>query len=126
MLFQLEPVRPAVLNRVTQTMQRADAGIAAPGKYQPGHAAHADELIVNEIRRHADERQSFPALTDNLVAGGMGNKMREALERDGVAVADGGLDSFGERGNTRHAGYFQVTGPYLRLAYRQGQMAIAA
>ena len=53
------------------------------------HAAHADELVVDEIGRHADQREPFAALPDDLVARGMGNEMREALKRDGVAIADG-------------------------------------
>ena len=89
MLFQFELVRPAVLDGVSQAMQRADAGIAAPRKNQLGDAAHADELIVNEVRGHADQREPFAALTDDLVAGGMRNEMGEALKRDGVAIADG-------------------------------------
>ena len=57
MFFQFELVRPAVLDCVAQAMQRADAGIAAPGKHQLGDAAHADELVVDEIRRHPDQRE---------------------------------------------------------------------
>ena len=89
MLFQLELLRPSVFDCVSQTVQRADAGIAAPGENQLADAAHADELIVNEVRRHPDQRQPLAALTDNLVARSMRDKMSETLKRDGVAVADG-------------------------------------
>ena len=65
-------------------------------------AAHADHLIVDEIRRHADQRQVFASLADDLVAGGMRNEMGEPLQSHGIAIANGGFDGFGERGNTRH------------------------
>ena len=52
--------RPAVLHRVAQAMQRSHAGIAAPGKLQLRGAAGADQLIVNQVRRHADQRQVAP------------------------------------------------------------------
>ena len=36
-------------------VQRADARIAAPGEHQLGGAAHADQLVVDEIGRHAHQ-----------------------------------------------------------------------
>ena len=45
---------PSILHRVAQPVQRADARIAAPGKLELRDAARADQLIVNQIRRHAD------------------------------------------------------------------------
>ena len=53
-------------------MQRADAGIAAPGEHELVDAAHADELVVDQVRRHADQRQALALLADHLVAGGEG------------------------------------------------------
>ncbi len=52
-------------------------------------AAHADQLVVDQVRRHADQRQMLAALADDLVAGGMRNEMGEAFQRHRVAVADG-------------------------------------
>src|SRR5262245_59281235 len=46
MLLDREWAGPAVLDRVAQPVQRADAGIAAPGEDEPLGAAHADELVV--------------------------------------------------------------------------------
>ena len=123
MLLDFELVRPAVLDRVAETMQRADARIAAPGKHQLVGAAHADELVVDQVRRHADQRQVLAALADDLVAGGMGNEMGEAFHRHRVAVADGGLDGFGERRNTRHARLLPGCGTVFTAGHRQGQMA---
>ena len=46
--------------------------------------------------------RSLAALADDLVAGGMRDQMGEAFDGDGVAIADVGLNRFGERGNSRH------------------------
>ena len=89
MLFQFELVRPAVLDRVAQAMQRADARIAAPGKNQLVDAAHADELVVDQVRRHADQRQTLAALADDLMGGGMRDQVGETFQRHRVAVANG-------------------------------------
>jgi len=89
MLFQLELVRPAIFNGITQAVQRTDAGIATPGKDQFGHTAHADELIVNEVRRHPDQSEPFAALPYDLVARSVRDQVREALERNCVAIANG-------------------------------------
>jgi len=45
-------------------------------------------LIVDQIRRHADQVQAAPLLADDLVAGGKRNQVRETLECDALAVAD--------------------------------------
>src|SRR5512143_460778 len=103
MLFELELVRPAVLDCVAQPMQRPDARVPAPGKDQLGAATHPDPLIVDEIGRHPDQSQSLTALTDDLVAGGMRNEMGEALQGDRVAILDSRFYGFGERGNPRHS-----------------------
>ena len=104
MFLDFELVRPAVFDRVAQAMQRADAGIAAPGENELFRAAHADELIVEQIRRHPDQGEMLSALADHLMAGGVRNEMGEAFHRHHVAVADDGLDGLGERQNTRHCG----------------------
>ena len=89
MLLDLERLRPAILDRVAQAVQRADAGIAAPGEDELVDAAHADELVVDQVRRHADQRQVLAALADDLVAGGVRDQVGEPLHRHGVAIADG-------------------------------------
>ena len=86
-LLELERRRPAVLDRVAEPVQRADAGVAAPREDELARAAHPDQLVVDDVRRHPDERQVAPLLPDQLVARGVRDQMREALERDGVAVA---------------------------------------
>jgi hypothetical protein len=55
-------------------------------------AAHPDQLVVDEVRRHPDEREVAPALTDELVACGVRDQVREAFERDRVAVVHEQLD----------------------------------
>ena len=85
-LLDLERRRPAVLDRVAQPVQRADARVAAPREDELARAAHPDQLVVDHVRRHPDERQVAPALPDQLVAGGVRDQVGEALERDDVAV----------------------------------------
>ena len=77
-------------------MQRADARVAAPRKHELRGAAGTDKLIVNEIRRHPDEREIATALADHLVTGRKRDQMRKALHGDDIAVVkgvfDGGLE----------------------------------
>ena len=79
--------RPPVLDGVAQPVQRADAGIAAPGEREPARAAHADHLVVDQVRRHAHEVQVATTLPDDLVPGRERDQVREAFERDAGAVA---------------------------------------
>ena len=101
-LFQFKLVRPSVLDGVAQPMQRADARVPTPRKDELGDATHPDQLVVDKVGRHSDQRQILAALADDLVAGSVRNEMREAFQSDGVAIMDGGFDGFRERGNSRH------------------------
>ena len=85
-LLDLERLRPALLDRVAQPVQRADARVAAPGEDQLAHAAHADQLVIDQIGRHPRHGQPAPPLANDLMAGGEGDQMCEALEHDIVAV----------------------------------------
>ena len=87
-LLELERPRPAVLDRVAQPVERADARVAAPREDELPRTAHADHLVVDDVGRHPDELEVAPPLPDQLVTGRMRDQVREALERDGVAVAD--------------------------------------
>src|SRR5690348_12634503 len=83
-------------------MERADARVAAPREDQLARAAHADELIVDQVGGHADEREIALALADDLVPRGEGDEMREPLERDGAPVGDVGGDRVVEGEELRH------------------------
>ena len=87
-LLELERRGPAALDRVAEAVEAADARVAAPGEDEAAGAAHADHLVVDHVGRHPHEREIAPPLTDDLVAGRERNKVRESLQRDGVAVAD--------------------------------------
>ena len=95
-LFQLQRPGPGVLHRITEPVQRADAGIAAPGEDQPAHAAGADELVVDHVRGHPDQREVAALLPDHFVPGGERNEVGEAFHGHGVAVMNGRGDGFGE------------------------------
>ena len=95
-LFELKRRRPVVLHRVAQAMQRADAGVAAPREDEFFRAAHADQLVVDQIGRHADQRQPLPSLADRLMPGSEGDQMRKPLHGDAVAVVEVAADRIGE------------------------------
>ena len=76
-------------------MQRAHTRIATPGEGQPVGASHADHLVVDQVRRHADEVQVAPALPDDLVPCREGNQVGEALQRHALAVTNMTLDGIG-------------------------------
>jgi hypothetical protein len=87
MLLDRQRSRPAIFYSVAQPVERADARIAAPRKGQLFRRAHADQLVVDEVRRHADQLQPLAALADDLVRGREWDEMREALHRHAVAIA---------------------------------------
>ncbi len=95
-LLELKRLGPAVLHRVAQPMQRPDAGIAAPGKDELLRRPDADQLVVDQVRRHADQRQPLLLLADDLVPRGEGDQMREAFHGDAVAIVHVAPDRLGE------------------------------
>jgi hypothetical protein len=102
-LFDLQRPWPAVLDRVPEPVQRADAGIAAPGKDQLAGAARADHLVVDDVGGQPDQGEVAPALADDLVAGGDRDEVGESLERDRVAVVDEFGDGFPQGYDLRHS-----------------------
>ncbi len=103
MLLELERRGPVVLDGVAKPVQRADAGVPAPREHELARAAHSDQLVVDDVGRHADECQVAPLLPDQLVAGRMRDQVREPLERDDVAVVHEVPNRVGERNDLRHA-----------------------
>jgi len=84
-LLQLEAGFRA-LGDATDGIEAAHARVAEPAEDQlPGHSRR-HHLVVNDIRRHPGEDQVAPALANDLVTGGEGDEVREALDRDRVAV----------------------------------------
>ena len=65
-------------------------------------AAHADELVVEQVGRHLDQGEVAPSLADDLVPGGVRDEMGEPLHRHGIAVPDAVLHRFGQGQKTRH------------------------
>ena len=60
-------------------MQRADAGIATPGKRQCTGTTNTNQLIVNQVRRHPDQMQIAFFLAQNFVPGSERNQMGKTL-----------------------------------------------
>ena len=92
MLVEVERSRPAVLHRVAHAMQRPYARIAAPRKHQLARGSHPDQLVVEDIRRHADQRQIAAFLPDHLMPRCEWDQVREALHRHHVAILDKSSD----------------------------------
>ena len=68
--------------------EAADARVAEPREDELAGDPGRDHLVVDEVRRQAGKRQVALALADDLVAGREADEVGEALDRDGVAVAD--------------------------------------
>ncbi len=109
-LAGLDEARIAVLDGVAHAVQRAHAGVAAPGEDQLAGTACADHLVVDHVGGHAHQGQVSPVLPDDLVARREGDQVREPLQGHGVAVMHIGRDRLGEPaehgfGHQRALGY---------------------
>ena len=71
-------------------------GLPRIGEDHLPRQAHADHLVVDDVRRHADQREVLAALADRLVRRRMGDEMGEALEGDGIAIVEVFGDSLGQ------------------------------
>src|SRR5688572_21979045 len=102
MLHRLDSAGVLVLDGVAHAPQQTHPWVSGVGEdYLPGHA-HADHLVVDDVRRHAQERQLLETLPDGLVPGSMRNEVRESLEGDGVAAVKVSPDRLGKAQELRH------------------------
>jgi hypothetical protein len=101
-LVELQRRRPAGLDCVSEPVERANAGVAAPGEDERVGTAHPDHLVIDDVRRHAHEGQLAPALPNQLVTRGMRDEVREALERHDVTVVDQLAHGLGQRQALSH------------------------
>jgi hypothetical protein len=86
--------RPVILNRIAQSMERTDTGIATPGKREGARTTSANQLIVNQVRRHPDQMQIALFLAQDLVPSSERNQMSEAFQRDALAIVDVSTNDF--------------------------------
>ena len=84
-------------------MQRADSGIAAPGENQLADCAHTDQLVIENVGRHADQRQIAAALPDHLVPRCEWDEVREPFHCNGVPIARELRDGPARLMNSLHA-----------------------
>src|SRR5262245_35779509 len=71
------------------------------------HSSLVDaEVVVDEVRCHADQREPLAALPDHLMAGRMRDQVSKSLHGNRIAVAEHLLDRLGERQKTRHSQAF--------------------
>ena len=74
-------------------MQRPDARVAAPENVSARGAAGTDQLVVDHVGRHPHEVQVAAVLADDLVPGGVGDEVGEALHGHGVAIVHMACDA---------------------------------
>jgi hypothetical protein len=91
-----------MLHRIAKAVEGADARIAAPGENELSGAAGADDLVIDQIGRHAHQGKIAPALADDLMAGREGNQVREALQCEEVTVLYESRDCFRKRRPLSH------------------------
>ena len=70
------------------------AGVPSPREHQLANHSHADHLVVQEIRRHANQRQIAAALPNHFMARRIRNEVGETFETDRIAVSDMFCDCF--------------------------------
>ncbi len=92
--LDFQRLRPVLLHRITQAVQRADAGVATPGKDQLLRAAGADQQVVDQVRGHPHQGQILAPLTHDFVSRGGRNEVGKAFQGDRVAVVNEALDGF--------------------------------
>ena len=112
-LLELERHRPVVFNRIAEAVQRADSGVAAPGERQLPRGAGADQLVVDDVRRHPHEGEVPASLPDDLVAGGERNEVGEPLERNDVPVPDIFADCLSKLNDFGHTGAIVPHTPFV-------------
>jgi hypothetical protein len=67
-------------------MKRAHSRIPAPRENQLPRASHPDHLVIYEVWRHANQREVFSSLADDLMTRCKRNQMSETLHRQNVAI----------------------------------------
>src|ERR1700730_14290380 len=87
---------PVRRDRLPQPMQRADTRISTPGKSQSARAPHPDHLVIDQVRRHADEMEVAPLLSDDLVPGGVRDEMCESFQGNTLPVMHVAPDRIGQ------------------------------
>ncbi|MCY1237882.1 hypothetical protein D9M72_505940 [compost metagenome] len=122
----LQRPRPLVFDRIAEAVQRTDARIAAPGEFHATGSADADQLIIENVRRHAHQEQVLAPLADDFMSGGIGDQMGEALHRNGVAIPDIVADGLGERNDLRHVSSLRCCLLRLRPVGRRGGLLSSA
>ena len=75
-----------MLDGVAEAVEGADVRVAAPGEDELASAAHPYHLLIDQVRRHPDQDQIPPLLTDDLVRAAGRDEVREALKGDRIAV----------------------------------------
>ena len=114
--LDLERNGPAALNHVPEPVQRSDSRVPGPGEDQLAGAARPDQLVVDDVRRHPDQREVLAALPDDLVTCRVRDQVGEALHSDGVAVVNRGGHRLGQRQDLSHAVLHLLTATLALLA----------
>src|SRR5207244_941540 len=89
------------LDRVSKSMQGTDTRVSAPGKNEFSDATCADQLVINQVGGHANQREILLLLPNDFVACGKRNEVSETLERNRIAVVYELVNGLGEGGSQR-------------------------
>lgn len=56
-VFVVDGIGPVVFDGISESVKRPDTRIVIPGEGDLSNATRSDELVIDEIRRHADDGQ---------------------------------------------------------------------
>ena len=102
MLDDLDPVRPAVLQRVAEPPQQAYARVSGIGEHHLADTPHADHLIVDDVRRHTDDGKISALLAYRLMRRSIGHEVGESFERRRHPIFQMGGNRLPQRHEFRH------------------------
>src|SRR6185503_14821804 len=112
-LLDLE-LRRGCLDPAPDRVEPTDPRISQPREHELAGDAARDHLVVDHVGCEPGERQVALALADDLVPGGEADEVREALDRDRVAVADELRDGVAHRGDLAHEAIMPAGTPRRR------------
>ena len=87
-LFDLKRPRDPLFNGAAQAMQRANARVAQITEHQCACYARRNHLVIDHVRRHANQRQIAASLADDLVSGGKADESGKAFNRHRQVILD--------------------------------------
>src|SRR2546428_5861094 len=99
-----DPPRDPLLRRAAVAVREPGGHVADPRRHDLRYAPRADELVEEDVRDRADEREVAPTLTDQLVTGTeWDRRLERATHRDGRTVGHEARDRLAHGHDLGHA-----------------------